>query len=159
MKNQTPMTTVDLDIQHASEFSPLPSDADLLTYANLVLDGEECSLTIRLVDKLEIQELNNEFRQKDKPTNVLSFPFIMPDLPGMDLNLLGDVIICLDIVKEEADAQGKPFDHHLAHMVIHGILHLLGYDHIKEEDALAMEEKEVSLLQKINIANPYGDDE
>ena len=117
------------------------------------LDKGESELLIRIVDKDEIQTLNKSYRHQDKPTNVLSFE---SDLPvEIDEAILGDVVICTEIVAEEAKAQNKTFDEHLTHMAIHGTLHLLGYDHIESEDAKQMENLEIKILEKIKIANPY----
>jgi len=117
------------------------------------LDKGESELLIRIVDKLEIQNLNKTYRNKDQTTNVLSFP---SDLPiEIDESILGDVVICADVVASEAKVQNKTFDHHLTHMAIHGTLHLLGFDHIKESDANEMESLEIRILEKFEIANPY----
>ena len=117
------------------------------------LDKGESELLIRIVDKDEIQTLNKTYRHQDKPTNVLSFE---SDLPvEIDEAILGDVVICTEVVAEEAKAQNKTFDEHLTHMAIHGTLHLLGYDHIESEDAKQMENLEIKILEKIKIANPY----
>lgn len=117
------------------------------------LDQGESELLIRIVDKLEIQNLNKIYRNKDQTTNVLSFP---SDLPiEIDESILGDVVICTDVVANEAKAQNKTFEHHLIHMAIHGTLHLLGYDHVEESDANKMESLEIEILGKIEIANPY----
>jgi probable rRNA maturation factor len=117
------------------------------------LDKGESELLIRIVDKLEIQNLNKTYRNKDQTTNVLSFP---SDLPiEIDESILGDVVICTDVVANEAKAQNKTFEHHLIHMAIHGTLHLLGFDHIEESDANKMESLEIKILEKIEIANPY----
>jgi probable rRNA maturation factor len=117
------------------------------------LDKGESELLIRIVDKLEIQNLNKIYRNKDQTTNVLSFP---SDLPiEIDESTLGDVVICTDVVANEAKAQNKTFEHHLIHMAIHGTLHLLGYDHVEESDANKMESLEIEILEKIEIANPY----
>jgi probable rRNA maturation factor len=116
-------------------------------------DKGESELLVRIVDKDEIQTLNKSYRHQDKPTNVLSFE---SDLPvEIDEAILGDVVICTEVVAEEATAQNKTFDEHLTHMAIHGTLHLLGYDHIKSEDAKQMENLEIKILEKIKIANPY----
>ena len=113
----------------------------------------ESELLIRIVDKAEIQDLNKTYRAKDQTTNVLSFP---SDLPiEIDEAILGDVVICTNVVADEAKAQNKTFNHHLIHMAIHGTLHLLGYDHIDEKEALIMEGLEIKILEKIKIANPY----
>ena len=121
-----------------------------------VLDGLDLSdseLLVRFVDKPEIQHLNKTYRHQDKTTNVLSFP---SDLPiEIEEAILGDVVICIEVVAEEAQAQGKNFENHLLHMAIHGTLHLMGYDHIEESDAEKMESLEVKILEKIQISNPY----
>jgi len=118
------------------------------------LDKTDSELLIRFVDKQEIQQLNKTYRHQDKTTNVLSFP---SDLPvEIDEAILGDVIICIDVVSEEAKAQTKSFDDHLMHMAIHGTLHLLGYDHIGENEAQEMESLEVKILTKLHIKNPYN---
>lgn len=112
-------------------------------------------LTVRLVDSIESQQLNNTYRGKDKPTNVLSFPFEAPvDIP-LDEEYLGDLVICVPVVNQEAEEQGKPALHHWAHMVIHGTLHLLGYDHITDDDAEEMEQLERELLLQLGIPDPY----
>lgn len=118
---------------------------------DLSLDNWE--LTIRLVDDEEIQQLNNDYREKDKPTNVLSFPFEAP--PGVEIPLLGDLVISVPYVNAEAVAQNKTQNAHWAHMVLHGCLHLLGYDHITTEDADEMEGLEISILANWGFNNPY----
>ncbi|MDG2395462.1 rRNA maturation RNase YbeY [Candidatus Thioglobus sp.] len=133
--------------------------ADEAKFANILqaalddLEKGESELLIRFVDKLEIQQLNRDYRHKDKTTNVLSFP---SDLPiEIDESILGDVVICIDVVIEEAQVQNKKFEDHLIHMAIHGTLHLLGFDHIKEEEAIEMESLEIKILEKLKIDNPY----
>ncbi|MDC9727453.1 MAG: rRNA maturation RNase YbeY [Candidatus Thioglobus sp.] len=117
------------------------------------LGKPESELLIRIVNKAEIQSLNKTYRHNDKTTNVLSFP---SDLPiEIDESILGDVVICRDVVASEAKDQRKSFDDHLLHMAIHGTLHLMGYDHIDDKDANKMETLEVKILEKMNIANPY----
>ena len=110
-------------------------------------------LTIRLVEVSESQHLNHTYRGKDKPTNVLSFPFEAP--AEIDLPLLGDLIICVDVVQKEAQEQDKSLEAHWAHMVIHGCLHLLGYDHIIDEEAEEMESLETQLLEHLGFTDPY----
>lgn len=113
------------------------------------------ALTVRLVDRAESQQLNSTYRGKDTPTNVLSFPFEAPaDIP-LDESYLGDLVICVPVVIEEALVQHKPVLHHWAHMVIHGALHLLGYDHISDVDAEEMEQLERELLLQLDIPDPY----
>ncbi len=116
-------------------------------------------LTIRLVDDAESQALNRDYRGKDRPTNVLSFPFEAP--PGIDLPLLGDLVISHPVMRREARDQHKPLADHYAHLVIHGTLHLLGYDHIDEAEAEIMEALERTVLDGFGIPDPYAlaDDE
>ena len=108
----------------------------------------ETTLTIRIVDEAESQLLNNQYRKKNEPTNVLSF--LINDKP-----LLGDIILCHSVIKKEALAQKKSIDDHYAHLIIHGYLHLIGFDHTKNDDALIMENKEITVLKKLGIKNPY----
>ena len=108
----------------------------------------ETTLTIRIVDEAESQSLNNQYRKKNEPTNVLSF--LISDNP-----LLGDIILCHSVIKKEALAQKKSIDDHYAHLIIHGYLHLIGFDHTKNDDALTMENKEIAVLKKLGIKNPY----
>lgn len=146
-----------VDIQNASSAKNLPSSELFQQWIDVALDfvtENDFELTIRLVDISESQQLNKQYRQKDKPTNVLSFPFEVPD--GVELNLLGDLVICTQIVEQEAKDQNKQTFDHWAHMVIHGCLHLLGYDHINDTDANEMESLEVKILSKLNIADPYN---
>lgn len=150
-----------LDLQLATEQSELcPSEQDLQHWCYLALQEampEETELTIRIVDNEESQQLNNDYRGKNQPTNVLSFPFEAPlDLPAeAELSLLGDLVICLPQVIKEAAEQKKPVENHWAHLVIHGMLHLQGYDHENEQEAEIMESLEITLLAKLNISNPY----
>ncbi len=118
---------------------------------------KEAELTVRIVDEAESQALNLTYRAKDKPTNVLSFPFECP--PGIELPLLGDLVICRQVVEREAAEQGKALEAHWAHMVVHGSLHLLGYDHIDDEEAVEMESLEQEFMQVLGFPDPYQDDE
>jgi len=111
--------------------------------------GEVC---VRVVDEAESRQLNHDYRHKDAPTNVLSFPAGI-DLP--DALVWGDVVVCADVVAREATAQGKRFEDHFAHMVVHGVLHLLGYDHQSAAEAAAMERLEQNILDRFGIADPY----
>ena len=121
--------------------------------AGLESAREEAELTVRIVDEDESQTLNYQYRNMNKPTNVLSFPFQNP--PGITLPLLGDLVICKQIVEAEASQQHKTLNEHWAHMLIHGTLHLLGYDHIDEQQALEMEDLETKLLIELGYADPY----
>ena len=114
---------------------------------------ESAEITVRIVDETESQQLNNDYRQKDKPTNILSFPFEVPE--GIPCDLLGDLVVCLPIVEKEALEQKKSSENHWAHMLIHGSLHLLGFDHIEDDEAEEMENLEILILNQFNITNPY----
>lgn len=144
-----------VDLQIACNQNNLPSSTEFQTWVDTALSHVQSNyeLTIRLVDETESQQLNHQYRDKNKPTNVLSFPFEVPD--GIDINLLGDLIICTSVVETEAKQQQKPLNHHWAHMVIHGCLHLLGYDHISNEEAAEMEALEIEKLATLGINNPY----
>lgn len=149
---------VDLQIATANE-DFLPDLALMETWIEAaILAGtekqlEEAELTVRIVDCDESQQLNFQYRNKDKATNVLSFPFQNP--PGITLPLLGDLVVCKDVVENEAKIQGKTLTEHWAHMLIHGTLHLLGYDHIMDQEALEMESLETKLLIELGFADPY----
>lgn len=147
--------TIELDIQNATECSSVPSAERFNQWVGGALRGRgDFELTLRLVDVPESRELNARFRGKNKPTNVLSFPAGLP--PGVDTPLLGDIVICAPLVQEEAVAQEKTVQAHWAHLVIHGVLHLLGYDHQNEQDAAEMEAIEIGLLSALGIGNPYS---
>ncbi|AVN17111.1 rRNA maturation RNase YbeY [Acinetobacter pittii] len=119
---------------------------------------EDCEIGVACVDLDESQQLNLQYREKDKPTNVLSFPSDIPEevLPMLDALPLGDLVICIPVVLQEALEQKKTAQNHFAHLLVHGVLHLLGYDHeTSDEDAEEMEGLEIEILAKLNIANPY----
>ncbi|PKG96837.1 rRNA maturation RNase YbeY [Paraglaciecola sp. MB-3u-78] len=155
-----------LDLQLASDCSDIPTQQDIQLWLDSLLSYQQLNnkeITVRIVDDAEIQQLNQQYRGKDQPTNVLSFPFELPELvlpDGVHLdesisNFLGDIVICAQVVKRESKEQNKIIGHHWAHMLIHGTLHLLGYDHIREQDAEAMEGIEIAILQKLAIDDPY----
>jgi len=147
---------IELDLQLATEEQdnlPGKEEFQLWLDSAVTLFQQDAEVTIRLVDAEESQQLNSEYRGKDKPTNVLSFPFEAP--PGIELNLLGDLIICKQVVETEASDQGKPLNAHWAHMVVHGALHLLGYDHIADDEAEEMESLETEIMQKMGFDDPY----
>ena len=152
--------SVTLDLQLASASTDgLPSEAQLQGWLDGTILGfqQEAEVTVRIVDEAESNELNLTYRGKDKPTNVLSFPFEAP--PGLELPLLGDLVICRQVVEHEATEQGKPLMAHWAHMVVDGSLHLRGYDHIEDEEAEEMEQLERDIMQEMGFADPYLNDE
>ncbi|MDH4570546.1 rRNA maturation RNase YbeY [Pseudomonas sp. BN414] len=151
---------LELDLQLASEAQGLPSEEDFRRWCELALRqrSADSELTIRLVDEPEGRELNRTWRHKDYATNVLSFPADVPD-ELLDIPLLGDLVICAPVVAREASEQGKTLEAHWAHLVIHGCLHLLGYDHIEDEEAEEMEALERELLAELGHPDPYIDDE
>ncbi len=141
-----------IDIQSVSQ-APCPSSRELVRWAEAALEGKDAELSLRLVDEAEMAKLNLRYRQRSGPTNVLSFPFDAPAevAPGF----LGDVVICAPVVAREAKAQGKAESAHWAHMVVHGILHLRGYDHLTLEEAEEMEIKERQILSSLGYQDPY----
>ncbi|CAK1691764.1 rRNA maturation RNase YbeY [Vibrio crassostreae] len=148
--------SIELDLQIAVENEQgLPTEQDIQLWLNKTIPQfqENAELTVRIVDTQESHQLNHEYRGKDKPTNVLSFPFEAP--PGIELDLLGDLIICRQVVEKEAEEQSKPLLAHWAHMVVHGSLHLLGYDHIEDDEAEEMESLETEIMQTMGFEDPY----
>ncbi|HHF3391212.1 metal-binding heat shock protein [Haemophilus influenzae] len=150
------MGSVLVDLQIATEnIEGLPTEEQIVQWATGAVqpEGNEVEMTVRIVDEAESQELNLTYRGKDRPTNVLSFPFECPD--EVELPLLGDLVICRQVVEREASEQEKPLMAHWAHMVVHGSLHLLGYDHIEDDEAEEMESLETQIMQGLGFADPY----
>lgn len=127
----------------------------ILSYLNL----SQIYICCHIANTTEIQKLNSTFRSKNTPTNVLSFPYDKPPgLPEHELQgFIGDIIICPEVIEREAINYGKSPEDHWAHITIHGVLHLLGYDHINDYDAEIMENIEINILKQFNIKNPYRD--
>jgi probable rRNA maturation factor len=148
-------TDLELDIQNASGDATIPSDDEFKTWISAALAGEreQAEVSLRIVDSAEITELNHQYRGNNYATNVLSFPADLPEELG--LFLLGDIVICAEVVAREALEQHKTIDAHWAHMVVHGTLHLLGYDHIDDDDAEIMESREIEILNQLDFSNPY----
>ena len=144
-----------LDLQLATEAKDLPTESQIQLWleAAILPFQLEAEVTVRIVDEAESQQLNFDYREKNKPTNVLSFPFECP--PGIELPLLGDLVICAQVVAQEAAEQNKTLSAHWAHMVVHGCLHLLGFDHINDDDATEMEAEEIQILAELGFADPY----
>jgi len=144
-----------VDRQCQIEDENLPSEEQLTEWVSAALKGrlDTAELSIRIVSPEESRSLNHRYRGKDSATNVLSFPFEMPE--GIELDLLGDLVVCATVVAREAEEQNKPLFNHWCHMVIHGVLHLLGFDHINNEEAEEMEQLEREILANLNIPDPY----
>lgn len=150
----------------------LPGEAEFLRWAEAALAAADISaasaesasksitLDIRIVSETESQALNRDYRGKDTPTNVLSFPAELPPelVAELDEVPMGDLAICAEVVAREALEQGKPLLAHWAHMTVHGVLHLLGHDHIEQADAARMEPLEIAILTKLGWDNPYDDE-
>lgn len=150
------MGSVLVDLQIATEnIEGLPTEEQIVQWATAAVqpEGNEVEMTVRIVDEAESHELNLTYRGKDRPTNVLSFPFECPD--EVELPLLGDLVICRQVVEREAAEQEKPLMAHWAHMVVHGSLHLLGYDHIEDDEAEEMESLETQIMQGLGFDDPY----
>ena len=145
-----------IDLQIACEQeSGLPTAEQIEQWATAAVQpqSDEVEMTVRIVDEVESHALNLNYRGKDRPTNVLSFPFECPD--EVELPLLGDLVICRQVVEREAQEQEKPLMAHWAHMVVHGSLHLLGYDHIEDDEAEEMESLETQIMTGLGFADPY----
>ena len=139
-----------LAVQFASEANDLPTRAQVRRWVAAALE-HSAEITVRLVDADEAQALNSDYRRKGYVPNVLTFEYgeISPGVLG------GDVVICAPVVEREAREQGKPLKDHYAHMTVHGVLHLQGYDHIVPADADVMESREIAILKRFHIPNPY----
>jgi len=146
---------IDVDVQLASSKEEIPPIEQLKEWAEVALKQfhTDAEIVLRIVDIKEISDLNKAYRHRDGPTNVLSFCFEKP--ANISIHLLGDVVICAPIVQREALEQSKSFDSCLAHMVVHGILHLLGFNHVKETEAETMENEEIKIMRILGFANPY----
>lgn len=146
--------SVRLDIDNASAHQ-VPANAAFKRWVSTALATrrDRAELSLRIVDSAEMRALNHQYRGADYATNVLSFPAELP--PELQLPHLGDIVICAEVVEREAREQHKTSAAHWAHMIVHGTLHLLGYDHIDDADAALMETLEIEILQQLNFANPY----
>ncbi|HEX4045970.1 MAG TPA: rRNA maturation RNase YbeY [Gammaproteobacteria bacterium] len=145
-------------IQSESTAKQIPSAALLRKWTKATLldnQYQSAMLTIRVVDEAEMGALNLAYRHKPGPTNVLSFPFEPHEANSTKIPILGDIVICAPIVASEADLQHKSLKAHWAHMIVHGVLHLLGYDHISDKEAAVMEALEIKTLDLLEFPNPY----
>jgi probable rRNA maturation factor len=146
---------LELSVQNAAKDSEVPKRAFFENCAVAALAGAAGELVIRIVDEPESAALNERYRNKPGPTNVLAFPAGDVPVPDAETRPIGDVVICAAVVVREAVEQGKLPEAHWAHVVIHGCLHLLGFDHEAEDDAREMESREAALLAELGIGDPY----
>ncbi|MGB5511471.1 MAG: rRNA maturation RNase YbeY [Woeseiaceae bacterium] len=150
-----------IDVEIVSDDETVPSIDEITDWVRRALEAvpeppQDAELAVRVVDAQEMQSLNREHRQKDVPTNVLSFPIgEIQGLPAAAGNFLGDIVVCASVVRREAAEQGKHLNDHWAHMLVHGTLHLLGYDHQVDSEAATMEALEQQVLARHGVANPY----
>jgi probable rRNA maturation factor len=144
-----------IEIQTIFKSNGQPDQEQIQRWVDVALDGfnQDTEIVVRIVDEQESAELNEQYRHKQGPTNILSFPVEVPE--GIELNLLGDLVVCAPVLEKEALEQHKTLSDHWAHIIVHGVLHLLGYDHIDDDEAELMESKEITILNKLNIKNPY----
>jgi probable rRNA maturation factor len=153
-----------IEIQNAADADDVPEPPELGAWAEAALAAVErpgTAITVRIVDAEEGRALNRDFRGRDYATNVLSFPF--PELPPEAMAELGgpyigDLAICAEVVTREAGEQGKPVDAHWAHLIVHGVLHLAGYDHQTDDEARRMETRECAILADLGFPDPYSAD-
>jgi len=144
---------IHIHVEYATQCDTLPPTSIIKDWIRLALKGHSCSLNIKVVDEKEMTALHSSFKQKSYPTNVLSFPCTLP--PALRKNALGDIAICAPVIVKEAKEQRKLLSAHWAHMVIHGVLHLIGYNHEEEKEAQVMEKKEAQLLHTLGFPDPY----
>lgn len=146
---------VSVEVQYAANDMNAPGEENFQQWSAIipVKNNDQQEASIRIVEEDEIAELNMRFRKKVGSTNVLAFPAEYP--PGVELNFIGDIVICAPVVIKQAQEQGKSVESHWAHMMLHGILHLQGYDHIEAQDAEIMEALEVQFMTKLGYPNPY----
>jgi probable rRNA maturation factor len=149
------MKAIQIEIDNECPAFPCPDENKIEQWIAATLDQkvDAASVAIKIIDEKAMQALNETFRQKAKPTNILSFPSQLPELLKGDF--LGDLAICAPVVQQEASAQHKNLESHFAHLIVHGTLHLLGYDHIQEADALEMENEEIRILNQLGYPDPY----
>ena len=152
---------MNVDVQVASATAGIPANDEIREWVERTVDaadpGRDADVSVRIVDEPEMRALNSDYRDQDKPTNVLAFPagdagFVPPG----ERPLLGDIVVCAGVVAREAEEQGKLPTHHWGHMLVHGTLHLLGHDHASDVEAEAMEALERHILESLGIADPYA---
>ena len=143
-----------LELQMATSEADVPGEEEFQSWADTCFPDLDATILVRVVDQEESAQLNQQYRQKQGPTNVLSFPFEVPE--GVDNDHLGDLVMCAPVIKTEALDQAKRIDDHWGHMLVHGVLHLQGYDHLTDSEAETMESLDIELLSRLAIADPYG---
>ena len=146
--------SLDVQVDYPSSQDEIPTEEDFILWVNAAYQSDTAAqVSIKIVDEQESQMLNYQYRHKNQPTNVLSFPMhVALDEQAV---LLGDIAICAPVVKREAEQQGKSITAHWAHMLVHGMLHLQGYDHMEAKQAEVMENLEIAILQRLGFACPY----
>ena len=154
--------TAQVDVQLAADDESIPTTDDIAIWVNRAIDAagnsSNMEVSVRVVGADEMQQLNSEFRDQDKPTNVLSFPAgDLTGLPDETERPLGDIVVCAAVVAAEAEQQRKTQSDHWAHMIVHGTLHLLGFDHESDSDAAEMESLEIQIMGNYGVANPYAE--
>lgn len=151
------MNDLELELQVVDGLQEVPEQNQFEAWVAAALqEGTAREMSIRIVDEAEGRALNHQYRGKDYATNVLSFPFEAPE--GVPVEYLGDLVICAPVVLREAAEQGKAVESHWAHMVVHGVLHLQGFDHINQDDAQVMETLEKDIMARLGYPNPYQDE-
>ncbi len=151
--NTAEIDTIEIQISDDVE-SECPEDKLVVQWAQSAIQSDKnAGMTIRIVDSAEMQQSNLQWRGKDKPTNVLSFPAEFP--PEAGVSYLGDILICAEVLERESVEQGKVLNDHWAHIVVHGVLHLEGFDHENDQEAQQMEQREKEILDTLGIADPY----
>ncbi|HOP18218.1 MAG: rRNA maturation RNase YbeY [Chromatiaceae bacterium] len=150
---------LDVEVQMQAAADDIPDEPQLIAWARAAWrrSGDDAEVVLRVTDEAESRQLNHDYRGIDKPTNVLSFPF--EPIPQIELQHIGDLVLCAPVVEREAREQGKTASAHWAHMVVHGMLHLQGYDHQTDPQAVAMETLETDILTGLGFPAPYSDDE
>jgi probable rRNA maturation factor len=155
--------SVDVELQNPYEYTSIPKASDCQLWVETALSKIEydtpCTMVIRFVDEAEGRTLNHSYRNKNSATNVLSFPYEVSefelDIPELANNHIGDLVLCEELVIREAKVQNKEILQHWAHLIIHGTLHLNGYDHLNDDEAETMEALEITILKKLGYQNPY----
>ena len=146
--------TIELSVSNDVNESQLPSEESFQHWAQASYPGDdEVVASLQIVSSDEMKNLNKDYRGKGKPTNVLSFPMELPEEVG--INILGDLALCDEVIEAEAKQQAKTSEAHWAHMIVHGMLHLQGYDHIDDDEAEVMEAKEIKIMKNLGFENPY----